>query len=77
MVTRQLTRRENLIVDLKRLFGIPPFESSHHRFDGFFLRTMEKEYGAPIDELKIEVEFGKILARWEKTRADFLEEAGG
>ena len=69
-----MDRRELIIDDLKMLQGLPPHDGggNHCRGDGYFARSLEKEYGKTVGELEREVGWAGIVNQWEAARRLFL-----
>lgn len=74
MNLRSQAARDEATEELKKLFGIPPYDGASNICcgDGYFAKSLVQKYGMSIDQLESEVEFKPIRARWEKARKDFI-----
>lgn len=73
-----MSRRERILDDLKKLYGLPPYDSGGNicRGDGYFARSLEEKYGKPLKELREEVNWAQVVDAWEGHRTLFMGRHG-
>ena len=66
--------KEAVIKDLKMLDGLPPYDEASNicRGDGYFAKSIEKKYGATLQELSKMVGYGAVKNKWETLRRQML-----
>src|SRR3990172_1024393 len=57
--------------DLKKLYGVSPYDGAENlcKADGYFAKSLERKYEMTIEQLKIEVKFDELYARWIRSLA--------
>lgn len=66
-------QKARAIQQLSKLDGIPPYDGGSNivRGDGYFAKSIEAEYGLPLNLLCRASGYDKVKARWESIRASF------
>ncbi len=68
-ITLTATQVREAIDDLKKLYGMPPYDSGNPcRWDGIYSRSLETKYNLTLSELVKAVKFNEIEAKWEQLK---------
>jgi hypothetical protein len=66
------TTAHEAVDDLKRLYGLPPFDGFNPcEGDNYYAKSLTEKYGMSIDKLIEAVDFKSLMVRWNRARAAF------